>query len=735
MIFFLLVPGLLFWASSSYAYIDPGTGGMVTSWLSYIGLFFVSAAAFISAYFIRPLCSLFRRLFGKEARPVGVSSRRYFIKWLFSALAVSAASVLIYRGIGRKANVAGIMPAAGGGKSPGGPAVNNGFDKSFRKALIVGIDGFDPDICDFLMSRGKMGHFAHLAASGVYSRMKTVVPPISPVVWTTMATGVNAGRHGIYDFMRFDRKKYLPYLSIIDGSPTLAGYRYCPVVKHESFWNTVSAEERFASVIRWPLTFPSPGIGGDVISGLGTPDIKGLLGSYRRFSDIPVPQSPHTADNFVVGRLNSNRFEAEFDGPPSISGSSLKEPFFVKIVDEKKAELLVQGRTCSLGKDSWSPWIEVDFKQGLGRRTRAITRIYAASFLPHLDLFMTSFQFDPMSPGQRISTPAEYSAALARDIGRFHTLGMPEDAKAVNENNLGPDAFWQEIEDIRQERERMLWREFRKFRQADSGVLAIVFDETDRAEHIFCNAEVQRQNGRVISVGPHIEKLYIDKDAMIGELMRQIEADTALMIVSDHGFKDFTRAVNLNSWLLDNGYLVLKEETAAENAGPLFSGVDWSKTKAYAYGYASLNINVKGREGQGIVDEKEKHGIEQELAQKLLSLTDPVDGSKVIRHIYPKSEVCSGVHAGELPDLFVGFNVPYRADWEGPIGGFSENVVSANNRPWGADHIFDASLVPGVFFSNFKVSHSPAVMDIAPTITALLGIKDHPAYDGKSLVG
>jgi predicted AlkP superfamily phosphohydrolase/phosphomutase len=85
-------------------------------------------------------------------------------------------------------------------------------------------------------------------------------------------------------------------------------------------------------------------------------------------------------------------------------------------------------------------------------------------------------------------------------------------------------------------------------------------------------------------------------------------------------------------------------------------------------------------------------------------------------------------------DLIVGFNVPYRIDWESPIGGFSKDAVADNDRPWQADHIFDADFVPGVFFANFRVTRSPGVLDIAPTVLDFFGIDKPADYDGQSLL-
>ena len=70
-------------------------------------------------------------------------------------------------------------------------------------------------------------------------------------------------------------------------------------------------------------------------------------------------------------------------------------------------------------------------------------------------------------------------------------------------------------------------------------------------------------------------------------------------VLSDHGFKSFQRGVNLNTWLLENGYLALKD--GATEAGPYLKGIDWSRTKAYTFGLTGIYLNQKNREAEGTV--------------------------------------------------------------------------------------------------------------------------------------
>src|SRR5678815_4537096 len=120
-----------------------------------------------------------------------------------------------------------------------------------------------------------------------------------------------------------------------------------------------------------------------------------------------------------------------------------------------------------------------------------------------------------------------------------------------------------------------------------------------------------------------IPDTYHRMDALVGEVRAKIqgERDTVLMVISDHGFTSFRRGVNLNSWLLQNGYLFLKD--GAETSGDWFEKVDWSRTRAFTLGLTGLFVNRVGRERDGIVRSgAELAALCRELKEKLEALRD-----------------------------------------------------------------------------------------------------------------
>ena len=92
---------------------------------------------------------------------------------------------------------------------------------AFRRAVVVGLDGMDPRRARRLMAEGRLPHFSALAERGCFAPLGSTCPPISPVAWSTFSTGVNPGKHAIYDFLTRDFQTYLPELSsakLVTGS-------------------------------------------------------------------------------------------------------------------------------------------------------------------------------------------------------------------------------------------------------------------------------------------------------------------------------------------------------------------------------------------------------------------------------------------------------------------------------------------------------------------------------------
>jgi predicted AlkP superfamily phosphohydrolase/phosphomutase len=219
-----------------------------------------------------------------------------------------------------------------------------------------------------------------------------------------------------------------------------------------------------------------------------------------------------------------------------------------------------------------------------------------------------------------------------------------------------------------------------------------------------------------------IPRVYERVDALLGKIWSEIErSDTVFMAISDHGFTNFRRGVNLNTWLKENGYLALKE--GHETSGDWFEHVDWSRTRAFSLGLTGMFINRRGREAGGVVAEGEEYRrLVDEIASKLEALVDPQTERRAIRKVRATWETFDGPYRLDAPDLLIGYEGGYRNSWECATGAVTAHVFSDNTRSWSGDHCVDPEIVPGIFFCNRPIAtERPRLIDIPVSVVELFG--------------
>lgn len=227
-----------------------------------------------------------------------------------------------------------------------------------------------------------------------------------------------------------------------------------------------------------------------------------------------------------------------------------------------------------------------------------------------------------------------------------------------------------------------------------------------------------------------IEQGYVDMDRVLGKALEKVDENTTIIVLSDHGFAPFYRAFNLNTWLKNEGYASLSDESEGE----FFQNVDWTKTRAYGAGFNGLYLNLYRREGEGIVQPWEREALLDEIFAKLLKIRDPKTGEQVITRVYKAEGIYSGPFVKNAPDLIIGYNKGYRASWETVLGKFPKELIRDNDEKWSGDHLMEAKLVPGVLLSNKRIkSEHPALYDLAPTILAEFGIAKQEGMVGNSV--
>ena len=618
-----------------------------------------------------------------------------------------------------------------------------------KKFVILGLDGMDHALTKKFLAEGKLPNFAKLRDQGCFKPLATTVPSISPVAWSSFQTGVNPGKHNIFDFLTRDRHTYQPKLSSVDirgprRTITLGNFQF-PIGKADirllrkgkPFWVTLGEHGMFSSVLRVPITFQPEKFRGVQLSGMCVPDLRGTQGMFSFYTTRAAENVEHTGgENYYVER-NGNTVKTELIGcgdPFRKDSGFLKCPFVVTVKDKTSADIKINGDKYTLKKDVYTDWIKVDFKAGLGIKVHGICKLLLINTEPEFELYVTPVNIDPEKPAMPISHPVVYSTYLSKRQGPFATLGLAEDSWALNEKVLTDDDFIQQCVNMDEEREKMFFDSLDKVKH---GLCVCVFDGTDRIQHTFwrdideghpARAERGHPNGRNA-----IEELYKRMDTLVAKTLEKCrDKDTVLMIISDHGFNTFRYGVDLNRWLEENGYLKLKD---GRREGKYLSAVDWSQTRAFASGLGGIFLNLKGRESQGIVDPgAEAAQLRDEIAGKIGQLHDPQRNQPAVKQVYNALKIYRGPYKGEAPDLFVGFNKGYRASWETAIGEVTDQIFHDNTKAWSGDHCIDPSLVPGVLFCNRRIETDHArLMDIGPTVLDMFGVTVPKYMDGKAL--
>ncbi len=616
-----------------------------------------------------------------------------------------------------------------------------------KRVIVLGLDGLDPMLAEKWMAEGKLPNFKKLSEQGTFQRLKTSLPAMSPVAWSCFATGVNPGKHNIFDFLTPDRNSYLPVLSstrIRDPQKTLKLGKYLiPLKKPEiqllrksrTFWKILGDHWIFSHIIRVPITFPPEKFYGAMLSAMCVPDLRGSQGSFT-FWRAESAGGKHTGGLELTLEKSGNNWKGYLPGPENTLSKNREElRINFELRPEKKGGFLMvlPDRKVRLGEKKYSEWIRFKFNAGLGIKVSGLGKFLLIKGGESPELYLTPLNLDPENPAMPVSHPGFYSVYLAKLLGPFSTLGLAEDTWALNERVIDEEAFLKQTWDYYREREQTFFHCLSRTRK---GLLAIVFDHTDRIQHTFFrgldpahplyhSAEAQKYRGA-------IEEVYTRSDELLGKVLAKLGKRDLLLVMSDHGFKSFRRGLNLNSWLWKNGYLACKSDSGSAE---MFKDVDWSKTKAYALGLSGIYLNLKGREKNGVVDPGEAAKLRKELCDKLTGLKDPDTGEVAVSKAYDAYESLSGPYVENAPEVMVGYNVGYRMDWDGTLGAVSGKVFSDNNKSWSGDHCIDPELVPGVLFSSVKLKQTNAwIGDLAPTILRLFDLKV-PAYmDWKPLL-
>lgn len=647
-----------------------------------------------------------------------------------------------------------------------------------RRVLVMAFDGLHPDILSSLMQKRRLPNFQRLARQGSFRRLKTCMPPHTPVAFSNIISGADAGLHQVFDFIHRDphpvddRQVVMPYFSTANVEQPeqqwtislggwelpLAGATTRLLRRGPAFWDSLVAAGIDTDIYYLPANYPPPTPQGPgrfrAISGMGTPDVNGTYGEFT-FLTFNTTLRGRRVDGgkFVRLTMFGDRGSAAISGPTNHlrradeQGRREKMKLVVEVVrdpERRVARITIAGQSVLLNESEWSDWIPVAFNTGIpgsnllgamGGPTMVsgMVRVFLKQVHPHVEIYVSPVNIDPLNAVMPFTSPPTFAQELATQHGRFYTTGIPEDTKALSHGVLNEDQFLAQVDAVHHGRVDQFRSALAEFKQ---GCLFFYFGSTDLLQHMFWRDQDPAHPGwtqnQADQYGSVIEDVYESLDKLIGEALDHLHEEDLLLVLSDHGFDSFRRGFNLNSWLVENQYIdLIRPEQQGRHE--LFSNVNWSRTMAYGLGMNGLYLNQVGRERHGIVNDRKRTRTLEELRERLLGVHDK-DGVQVIDRVDLVEDLYSGADPLVAPDLIIGYNSGYRASWETVLGKMPREILVDNLERWSGTHLINPDHVPGILLTNFEVArHEPELSDIAPTILNAFAIGKPTYMTGRPL--
>jgi predicted AlkP superfamily phosphohydrolase/phosphomutase len=377
---------------------------------------------------------------------------------------------------------------------------------------------------------------------------------------------------------------------------------------------------------------------------------------------------------------------------------------------------------------------------------------------------------DAPSEDERSVYPDSIYAEIKRNFGNYYIhLASPVGRK------IDEDKFWRDITTEDQNRTLISQYLMEKY---PCDLFMTVYNNIDRVQHQHLDENVFNMIQNNCDGGKEdlLLRTYENTDAQVGSLLSNIDSDTTIIVMSDHGAGPIRKVLFLNRWLNENGLLTYKRGRkdrlldAMHRARFLakrflprwaknfikskmgnyrnkvesllsFSEIEWDQTKAYGFGmYGNIYINLKGREPKGIVEPgKEYEDLCNRIIENLNQLRDPDTGFKIIEKVYKREELYQGPYLEDSPDLLIGWkDYAYYTSVtlgmeKGPIFSHHMNIDSSEYKHVGTHRLNGIFMVMGNKIRQGVRIPNAQIIDLAPTVLHMLGQPVPDDMDGRVL--
>ncbi len=609
------------------------------------------------------------------------------------------------------------------------------------RLVILGFDGVDPRRVDGLVHAGKLKAVARLSERGHRGELVSTNPPQSPVAWAAFATGLPPGENGIFDFVDRDAQTYLPTIATTRvrhakvEDDTVIPAEAVSLRRGEAFWDILARAGISTTTLSIPYAYPPPPDGARSLAGLGAPDVRGtnstftLLVSDRKRTQGTPPAGGQIA---LLTPLADGGWRAMLEGPRiQVKGESrtTQVPVLVATRDNQ-LEVTLGGAKQTLGPGQTGDYVRVEFAPSPRLAIHAATRVTVRQVSPP-EAYVEPLSLVPEAPYLPVSSPADLAAGLWRRFGAFKTVGWVDDTSGLGAAAMDEDQFLAEARAHMRFTADALTA---TLREEDHRLVIAVFTSTDRIAHMFYrytdpeHPAAPKDGDRYAAA---IDQSYVAMDGIIEETEKLLMPGDALLVMSDHGFASFRRGLNLNSWLVREGFLTLGR--GVREPRDFFRDVDWARSKAYALGTGAIYVNLDGREAQGSVSAGQAPQVVRAIEQGLASLRD--GKARVVAATYRGDQIFAGAERRRAPELRVAVGQGYRVSWATSLGGMPRALFEDNDKKWSGDHASSRPEdVPGFLVANRRIrAAAPRIEDIAATTFAFFGVPPPAGLSGRPL--